>query len=967
MKFISPSSFWTPDYIVESAWLEHAPFAFWLMEAHRPRMVVELGTHRGFSYCCFCQAIERLGLNAKAYAIDTWQGDEHAGFYGEDVFQKLSAYHERYKSFSQLIRSTFDEALPCIADNSVDLLHIVGRHSYEDVKHDFESWRPKLSNRGVVLFHDTEERQSGFSVFQLWSEIKARYPSFDFLHGHGLGVIRVGHDSIRPGVEAFFAAAADDVSTGLIRDSYSRLGKSIADCSVQPDTARLNSDLVISKAAHETLAAKLQKVTEDCDYAYKQLERARKRPLSTALRYYKWKTSKYLMSLRPFLGSEFYNRMQRRRKKNAPDYLEPTEARQFPGKKTRSNKKRLRRWRQSRAILAFAPILPSSLVSRMRRRLEKNAPKGCTEQRVNYALWISKFDTIRQTDRALISACIRQMPRRPLISIVMPVYNTPAALLEKAINSVRSQLYDNWELCIADDASTKPHVRSLLTQCAAADPRIKVHYRDKNGHISACSNDALALATGYYIGLLDHDDELHETALFHVALEINDHPNSGIIFSDEDKIDISGNRQDPYFKCGFSYDLFLAQNLISHFGVYKRDLVNAMGGFRVGFEGAQDWDLALRVLEKCGADNVRHIPRVLYHWRILPTSTSTSAEAKPYAKRAGMRAVEEHLERRKLSAEVVENNYCPMFNRVRFRLSQKPLVSIMIPTFNGYELIKTCISSIYQKTIYKNFEIILIDNQSDDEVTIEYMKQLEAGGIVKLVSYPKPFNYSAINNFAAGHAEGEVLVLLNNDTEVISEEWLDELTSHAMRPEVGAVGALLLYPDDTMQHAGVIIGMRGVAGHPLLNLPSHGFGYFGRAQIPHNVSAVTGACLAVRREVFREVGGLDEVNLPVAFNDIDFCLRIAEKGYKITYTPYARLYHYESKTRGRDSTAEKQRRFAGECNYMRKRHAAAIANDPLYNPNLTLSAGNYSLSFEPRVPTVAQLCEERSFEWAAVS
>ncbi len=368
--------------------------------------------------------------------------------------------------------------------------------------------------------------------------------------------------------------------------------------------------------------------------------------------------------------------------------------------------------------------------------------------------------------------------------------------------------------------------------------------------------------------------------------------------------------------------------------------------------------MALRVLEKCGVENVRHIPRVLYHWRILATSTSTSVEAKPYAKNAGMRAVSEHLERVKLAAEVTENIYCPTYHRIRHRLSRNPLVSIIIPTCNGYDILKNCISSVYEKTQYSNFEIVLVDNRSDDELTIKYMQELEISKKVRLLKYPHFFNYSSINNFAAKHAKGEILVLLNNDTEVVSGEWLTELISHAMRPDIGTVGALLIYPDGLIQHAGVIAGIGGVAGHAHLNLPSNEYGYFGRAQVAHNVSAVTAACLAVRREVFEEVGGLDEKNLPVAFNDTDFCFRIAERGYKNIYTPYARLYHHESKTRGLDSAPEKRERFERECNYMRKRHAEVIARDPLYNPNLTLSAHDYSISFEPRAPSIGQLCGE---------
>ncbi len=1004
MDFVSRSSFWTPEYIVDSPWLEHAPFAFWLMEIQRPRVLVELGVYRGFSYFCFCQAIEQLGLDTRAYAIDIWQGDEFDGFCGQDVFQELSSYHDRYAPFSRLIRSGSGEALEHFVDGSVDLLHIGGSHLHDGVEGDFESWRRKLSRCGVVLFHGINSRQSDFSLFEFWQQIKNGHPHFQFTHGHGLGVLGVGSEQPEELTRLFGTSGSCAVQT---RAAYAKLGQSVAarfsakqlaapsQAEPQPfaeaelaianqlheaelaaaarrlqeakqkeqylesKVIALSEALNVAAAQNGTARAELARARIELDHLHGALWRARKKPGATALRYYKWRTSKYLAKLGPLMGTRFAKRMLRRRQKNAPDFLVIFQnAAPFAKSPVRTARSRHRKWRQTKAILAFSPVLPASYIAKMRRRLEKNAPLSQHGQLDCYSSWIKQHGTLSRSDRERIRYCAKLLPRKPLISIIMPVFNTPPEWLEKAIESVRGQLYDNWELCIADDASTEGHVRKILTRCAAAGSRIKVHFRKNNGHISACSNDALALATGDYIGLLDHDDELHETALFHVALEINKHPKAGIIFSDEDKIDISGKRKEPYFKCGFSYDLFLAQNLISHFGVYESKLVRAAGGFRVGFEGSQDWDLALRVLEKCGQENVRHIPRVLYHWRTVESSASASAKAKPYAKKAGLLAVREHLDRMNIDAEVVANPNFPDSNRIRYNLRRTPLVSIIIPTFNGFDILKTCITSIQERTLYNNFEILVVDNRSTCELTISYMQEISARKIARILKYNEAFNYSAINNFAVAQARGEIIVLLNNDTEVISDEWLDELVSHAMRPEIGAVGALLLFPDQSIQHAGVIVGLGGVAGHAHLNFPGKAFGYFGRAQIPNNVSAVTGACLAIRKGIFEEVGGLDEKNLPVAYNDIDFCLRVAEKGYRNIYTPYALLYHHESKTRGLDITPEKRRRFEGECAYMLKRHAAAIVNDPLYNPNLTLRAPDYSLSSEPRILSISQLCKQ---------
>ena len=615
------------------------------------------------------------------------------------------------------------------------------------------------------------------------------------------------------------------------------------------------------------------------------------------------------------------------------------------------------KWRQSKAILALSSALPRRFVERMQRRLEKNASIEPEGRQAQYEYWLSKIDTLTKKERALIRHCVAGISARPLISIIMPVHNTSGQWLEKAIESVRNQLYDHWELCIASDAPAEGGVNELLLRYEQADPRIKLHIRKQHGGIGACSNDALAHATGGYIALLGQEDELHETALFHVALEAIGHPEAAILFSDEDKVDARGRRSEPYFKCGFSYELLLAQNLVGHFAVYGREHVQSVDGFRTGFDGAQDWDLTLRVLETCGPHRIRHIPRVLYHAR--PTAPSSAgADQKTFANGAGAVAVREHLKRIDVDAEVSVNPSLPDTHRITYRIAGEPLASIIIPTYNGFGILKACVSSIFERTEYKNFELIIVDNLSDERLTLNYLAELKAQGRAKVLKYPKPFNYSAINNFAVRQARGDVAVLLNNDTEVITSEWLTEMVYHAVRSQVGAVGALLLYPDGTVQHAGVIVGLGSVAGHAHINFNGNSAEYSGRIQIAHDVSAVTGACLAVRRKLFEEIGGLDERNLPVTFNDIDFCLRLAEKGYRNIYTPWARLYHYESKTRGSDTTGEKKARFQGESDYMRGRHAAAIANDLYYNPNLTLCAHNYSPSFNPRVPAILELCSK---------
>ena len=568
---------------------------------------------------------------------------------------------------------------------------------------------------------------------------------------------------------------------------------------------------------------------------------------------------------------------------------------------------------------------------------------------INYQNYINSFEA--ETSRLIkknLNDILNSFKISPLISIIMPTYNTPEEYLIKAIKSVIDQTYENWELCIADDASTEIQVKKILKYYKEKDERIKVIYRTENGHISKASNSALSLAKGDYIALLDHDDELSEFALFFVVKEINDYPDAKLIYSDEDKLDEKGERVDPYFKSDWNPDLFLFQNMISHLGVYKKPIVQEIGGFREGYEGSQDYDLALRFIEKIKYDEIRHIPRILYHWRMAEGSTAINTGNKSYAALAARKAIQEHLDGKNIKAKVVEAPRMPDWNRVIYDIEGNPLVSIIIPTWNGYSILKKCIDCIIQKTSYKNYEIIVVNNNSDDEKTIKYLESINAVNNINVIDYNKPFNYSAINNFAVKFAKGEVLLLLNNDTEVINDDWLRELVSHALRPEVGAVGAKLLFPDDTVQHAGIIIGFGGAAGHCHHKIDNKDAGYFGRANLLQNYSAITGACLTVRKELYEKVNGLDE-DLAVAFSDIDFCLKILKLGYYNVYTPYALLYHHESKSRGYEDTAEKKIRFREEINYFKKKWQNIIENDPSYNPNLTLDYKSFSLSSYPRI------------------
>ena len=569
----------------------------------------------------------------------------------------------------------------------------------------------------------------------------------------------------------------------------------------------------------------------------------------------------------------------------------------------------------------------------------------------DYAEWVRRYDTLTSADRANMRAHQADFPHKPLISVLMPTYNTKPEWLIEAIESVRSQIYPHWELCIADDASPDPAVRPILERYAQDDARIKVIFRPQNGHISAASNSALELVTGEWVALLDHDDLLSENALFWVAHSINANPDLQLIYSDEDKINEIGTRSGPYFKCDWNRDLFYSHNLITHLGVYRTDLVKSLNGFRVGFEGAQDYDLALRYIEKIKENQIHHIPYVLYHWRMHEQSTAQSADAKPYAMQAGEKALNQHLQRIGVnaSATMTEHGY-----RVRYALPEAPpLVSLIIPTRNGLALMRQCIQSILEKTEYSNYEIIIIDNGSDDVNALEYFKYLSRNPLIRILRDDGPFNYSALNNAAVMQAKGDLIGLINNDIEVISRDWLSEMVSHALRPGIGAVGAKLWYPDDTLQHGGVVLGIGGVAAHVFKKIPKNSASYFSRSELIQSYSAVTAACLVVQKNVYEQVGGLNEVDLKIAFNDVDFCLRITEAGYRNVWTPFAELYHHESASRGLENTPEKQARFNQEVAYMMERWNNLLLNDPAYSPNLTLEHEDFSLAWPPRTQALS--------------
>lgn len=1165
------SFFWTPDYLDISGWIEHIPFAFWIIESLNPKVVVELGVHNGISFFAFCQAVKRLNINTTCYGVDTWKGDEHAGFYEEEVFAKVMDYNTReYSRFSTLIRSTFDEAKDYFVDGSIDLLHIDGLHTYEAVKHDFGTWLPKLSANSIVVFHDINVRERKFGVFKLWEELKQQYRHFQFDFGHGLGILAIGEvaqeelrmllngnkgeyyiflrnlfsdrgssiknkfdsslviiqqrEKLEAQEKALLRLAEDhkilDSEINQLRKNNNELGLNIELLTQKYKTLELNNsqlkescnrliegnqilkeghnDIEVDGKEHQTSEAELlekldkiskevlgqtdtigdlKKVIQKQDQAInwykdtyesrsilgviKQKLKDRKKKIGhskkeglysniVALDYVKdpdqafsfsklvkgkLRKNKYRLNpvnnitLLPdsneytsigedpfflvdfkkkhlnkgwyqlsiditelkglLLGPKLYYDYGRDFNEedvwNLPNSangkieslinfpynivrlrFDPTttectfDIKEFHLRrvgKMKAFQTGMSKYKQlhcpHKSNLSFYAKLAASVLITGKAGLKKKFWDAITYKPGNsydsYKMWCALYDTVSPTQYEKIRLLSANLSYQPLFSIIMPVYNASVYFLRKAIESVRSQAYQNWELCIADDKSTDEGVKKLLREYQLKDSRIKIVFRTTNGHISNASNSALELATGDFIVLLDQDDKLPVHCLHMVAAAINKNKDIGIIYSDEDKIDEKGNRFDPYFKTDWNKDLFYGHNMISHLGVYRLSLVKKIGGFRAGFEGSQDYDLALRCLEHLKPEQIYHIPHILYHWRAIKGSTAVTVSNKNYAIDAGLRALQDHFVRtgqRATPQKDINNSY-----RVKWTLPEKaPHVSIIIPTKDKVDILSTCISSILQKTSYTNFEVLIIDNGSEEALTLAYFEQVQREHKqIKVYPYKGEFNFSAINNYGVEQSKGDIVVLLNNDTSVINEDWLGEMVSLCLREEIGAVGAKLFYPNGQIQHAGVFLHEGHPGNHIYLKREGNDPGYFNKLNLVQNYSAVTAACLAIRKELYIRVEGLDEKNLKVAYNDVDFCLKVGRLGYKNVWTPFAKLIHYESLSRGNDLNEINLSRFKNEQSYMLRKWKDVILNDPFFNPNLAIETNTTQFSFPPKI------------------
>ncbi|MNO26541.1 Chondroitin synthase [compost metagenome] len=915
---IGKMCFERPIYLSgKSAWAEHIPFAFSLIEKLKPGIFVELGTHYGDSYCAFCQAIQKSELDCKAYAVDTWQGDEHAGLYGQDVLDQLRARHDvPYASFSRLLRETFDQAASYFSPKSVDLLHIDGLHTYEAVKNDFDTWLPLMSDRGVIIFHDVNVRENGFGVWKLFEEIEKQYPTFCFDHAHGLGVVAVGKQ-IPEDIKFLFELSPAE--TVHIKEFYKELGFSAV------------NERKLSDALHTQNTAVAQAATEKSTLMHRLFQQKNESDELRANLYAKELEVQQLAQRVAQLEHELHVR-------NAEIHaVLNTKAWRFSSKV--NNK--VRQARKLRALARKVLIAKDrvggwrNLFERIQSTLESGGLRSL-EAAARAQLLTPDVERAAPVDvlKARLAFNVEQIRRRfseppaqafdfgTKVSLIMPVYKVPVDMLKQAIESVLNQSYTNWELCIADDCSQSPEITALLDGFAKRDARIKFVTLDVNAGIAGASNAALELATGSYVALLDNDDLLTNDALYWIATGIRDDALVDMLYSDECKIDESGAVLEVFNKPDWSPSLLLNCMYTGHLTAYRKTLVEEVGGFRSEFDFSQDYDLALRVTEK--TSNIRHIEEVLYGWRAI--ATSGAAGGKPYARDSNIRALQAAGDRRGWKGTAIA---LPTANRFKFDFEDnEALVSIVIPSDNEKN-ISDSLESIKNSTTWKRYEILVVTNSR----IVDLLAPLYSDANIVFVRYDLPYSFSDKCNQGAKAANGEYLVFFNDDVRVQSADWVESLIEYLQLPDVGIVGPKLVYESNTIQHAGMVTGVRRLLGTAFHCLPENTLAHYNFAQSVREVSLICGACLAIRKDIFEQVNGFDAVNAPINHSDVDLCFKVRELGFSCVYTPHSTLTHIGHMSLASVDAADKvkapKKKDKADI-YILRRFASLLARDPYY-------------------------------------
>jgi len=899
---------------------------------------------------------------------------------------------------------TFDEAFNVFKDKSIDLLHIDGLHTYDAVKRDFKTWLPKLSDRSVVIIHDTTVKEEGYGVWKFWEEISNDYLSFSFEHGYGLGILVVGNK-----VSPSFVRFVDDANKhSLFKYLFQNLGKLIYLEEKEPKTKLFidcgkgfNEALSIVKASniseefiqldfdlshfHHIISlrwdplkntwciVKLKSITYQDKIGNRHLldlnkvthngKTSEDSMMTTFIR--KLYRTGWLIfeNIDPQIYLPIQGELQSLSIESKIEIIDQTHIDHLYRKKDQIIKD-LNSDLQTQHHMSFnAPycikkyfqmlkIIPKRIIDFLRKFFVESLKKFYNKAILVMphifmrGIKVARHEGLNVFFSALINYFkikkdIFFFPNKPRFSIIMPVHNVERRWLEWAINSVKNQYYTKWELCIVDDASTAKHIKDTLSKYVTQCHKIKVKFQEKNQGVSATSNIAVRMSSGEYLAFMDHDDELTPDAIYEIVKVIN-RKNVDIIYSDEDLTNSDGGHIISHFKPDLSPDLLLSHNYITHLLVVRKTLFDKIGGFRSEYDGAQDYDLILRLSEK--SNKIHHIPKILYHWRQHPASVSINSESKPLAVNAGLAALQATLVRRHFQAKAEVINSLG-FYRVRRKCPNESLISIIIPFRDQSQLLKTCIDSILNKTTFQNYELICINNGSSEQKTFEVIKHFQKkDNRLKFIEFNAPFNFSKINNYGVSLAKGDHIVLMNNDIEIISTDWLEVLLEHSQRKEIGAVGGKLFYPNDTIQHAGVIVGIGGNAGHSHKHFKREANGYFYRLRCIQNVSAVTGALLMVKKYLFQLAGGLDEEYFTIALNDIDFCLKLRNLGYLNIFTPFCEAYHHESASRGYENTPEKKYRFKIETSHFREKWKDILEKgDPYYNPNLTLEKEDFSV------------------------